>query len=147
MFMSRFGVLAMMICLVMVLGAGLGNGVNAQCQQNASTDQLGIWYGPYEACDSYVKNIFTGTVATYGGYTILVCIQMADQEEFQNHVNANLYPIGITSVGWWNEDPVTSKKNHKILVDFEPDIPGPKTHCWLEGSWEYRVEYYASPQQ
>ena len=145
--MSRITLITLIICSVCILGMGLGNVSWGQCRHSVSTSDLAWPYGPYNSCDSYVYNVFSGTVGTTGGHTTIVCVFQAPGQEYEHYAYAGNLGIGDKSLGWWNPEPVESTTGHYISVGIIPDVPGSKDNVWLDGTWKYTVEYFAAQQQ
>jgi hypothetical protein len=144
--MTRFGLLAMIFCLILILGAGFGNGVNAQCKSSATTVGIGgPGYGPYDACDSYVKNTLVGEVIANIGYDPIKPTLWADHVEYGREFYADNYPYGENTVTWWLDGPVWTKENHTIVIDFQPG--GLKSKTWSGTNTSYTVQYYATQGQ
>ena len=143
--MQRFGVPAIIICLMIIMGAGFFNIANAQCQSSVTVTGVFNNSGWYTACDNMVNGMFIGKVIEGGnGWGKLWCLFQADMEYFEHSVDPNDFPVGVDTVSWSNPDPVRSKNNHKIWIDV--DLGGAKFHSWANDNPtpSYTVRYYAS---
>lgn len=145
--MSRLTLVTLIICSVCILGGSLGNIVWGQCKSTATVVMEDYSYGPYDACDSYVKNTFNGYVTTTVGESLVRATLMVEPSgDYGREFSAADFPYGSNIVNWWLENPVLDKSDHTIIIDIQPDVPK-ESKYWSYSNTFYTVHYYATQGQ
>ncbi len=140
--MNRFCILAVLCCLVFILGAGFCNEASAQCKHQESIDVFCTWTSTYTSCDKYVRNALETTIVN-GGYRTIKPTLSVNNYTYEHILYGADLPYGDTTIVWDLAAPVDTTVNHKIMMDIISGS-GSFSRGFCDTSTVYTVYYLAN---